>query len=850
MNLRTITHLLRTDLYRLRWLVILTLFLLLVDFMLVLLEGTWFGDRFPGGGAHNYPQRVSRFDPILVVGVAAAFLAGAAGWNGWAWSRTRPVRAREAVSAKVLFLLLFLILPQMLMVFTAHVCCHLTPAQAVRTTLAAASVFVPMWVTMLALGRLAGSSLAFSGGLALIALLGGIGMLFDKKMETLFLTFLGPWGRYPGPHSWYLLGASAGALLLLVKLAGNRWSVPVRLTVAAAIITGLGWHWRTLDFFSITSGMEDLNEVSRPQQEAVQPLPSYAAYIATETSTSGQHAINIYGSFRSAALPPGVFAFWQPCGAARLRHNGNVVAEAPSRQGTGGRPHLSWFYPPANSAVAAEALAAVLPPGARLDEGPMLGFSIAPSLLGQFKPVKGAQFDAIPAELEIDLAASLFRYETLVDTPFEKEAHATFGDVHLQVRPWPARKGVLEVSAQCPATGVSADPLTVSWRLSPLSVWRVFLLQPSTGLLIRGELGPGEYEPILGGAGLHRQQYYFQNVHGFNTELDTIEPGARVIILAPKLLGLVIRKFTTPPLFLYFPGVDRTPYFSEKDSAKPAPPLPIFPYGDPRRPDPAKATRAEFGQWLALNRNHRQSVLTTREFRRWMPNHLDTILRLGHSDFHEHEAAMDAVTAGLADSEKARVIAKLPESPGLVSVIHQRGWEKEAREELLTLFRSGTPMGLSGLLSVARLEEPETYDRLLGLLEADCNGGLYDALGHLPGIEPRLTETVRRIFDRSQRQYVKDDLTGKYRNLLRIPLRHGMPEALAEFLTDFRKYYARLKPEQIAHSFVPSYLKALITPPGRDQANKETCEFLGSIKAEDCRFDPLTRRWITPGALP
>ena len=138
--MRTITHLLRTDLYRLRWLVILTLFLLLVDFMLVLLEGTWFGDRFPGGGAHNYPQRVSRFDPILVVGVAAAFLAGAAGWNGWAWSRTRPVRAREAVSAKVLFLLLFLILPQILMVFTAHVSCHLTPAQAVRTTLAAAGV--------------------------------------------------------------------------------------------------------------------------------------------------------------------------------------------------------------------------------------------------------------------------------------------------------------------------------------------------------------------------------------------------------------------------------------------------------------------------------------------------------------------------------------------------------------------------------------------------------------------------------------------------------------------------------------------------------------------------------------
>ena len=171
MNLRTVLHLLRTDVRRMRLLISVTLALLTLNFALTLSANEW---RAPAQRSSSMDNSWSLYGnslrnvtegSMLGAGVFAACLAGAAGWQGLAWSRTRPVRRREAAAAKVALLGGFLIGPQIIMVFTVLLRHGIPLREALLGTAAAAGVFVPLWIMLAALGRLAGSGAAFLAGL-------------------------------------------------------------------------------------------------------------------------------------------------------------------------------------------------------------------------------------------------------------------------------------------------------------------------------------------------------------------------------------------------------------------------------------------------------------------------------------------------------------------------------------------------------------------------------------------------------------------------------------------------------------------------------------------------------------
>ena len=163
---------------------------------------------------------------------------------------------------------------------------------------------------------------------------------------------------------------------------------------------------------------------------------------------------------------------------------------------------------------------------------------------------------------------------------------------------------------------------------------------------------------------------------------------------------------------------------------------------------------------------------------------------------------------------------------------------------------------MSGLQSVASLEEPETYDRLLSMLESGGKMELYEAIRRLPGIEPRLTESVRRYFARitvhGREPAEKPEYHNPHGGRLALPLRHGLPEALNDALAVFRWENPVRKG---THSFATDIqseflLRFLIAPSNIEGRSRAACDFLAALKPEDCRFDLLTRRWITPGANP
>lgn len=865
MNLRTVFHLFRTDVRRLRWLILITWFLFAVDFAICLSASGWRapGTRSSSSGDAEQHYRESAPKLWRVGGFTAMLVAGAAGWQGLAWSRTRPVRRREAAAAKTGFVLTFLILPQMAMVATVLLYNGIPWRESLLGMLAAAGVFAPLWCMMMALGRLAGSGAAFFMGLVFIAGGAGIAGLFDERMLFNFWMALGdPWGQYAGPHSWYFLGTCAAALLLLLPLIARRWKTPARLLTAAGVVVGSGYYWRYTDWFHVSGDYFEMAAQDSAVFDKVTPVPPVTRLDGSEPMDRGKRVISVSGMFGTEGLPPDVFAWWQPSGEALLRSEGKVIARAKSRFIKEGRPQIQSLFPPQQTPMNEAAVLAALPREGRLVKDQMQGihfsFEKSPQELGLFVPEDpGIGFSGRQVSLEADMTGILYRYEVVADVPLAEESIVRRGAVHMQVRlaaetvpprdplgqPGYLQSVRADIGVQCPALGVSDDVLTLTWMMPPVHAWRVFLYTPATGWLVEGRNIFSASSPLLGGGGTHRRIYGFEGVPRVLREEDASR--ARFIILQPKLLGFSTKRVVTPPapLKMHDPGSGDYPMLTQRRWA-------------PGNSDPATATREEFGLWLREHLLFDGHESFTEALVRWMPRWPDVILNIRPwtTDYEFEWCA--AATRALPDSRREEVFRRLPNAPWLTWVIHRRGWEHDGKEELLKLFYSGHTMNMAGLLSVASLEDPATYDRLLAFMEEDGKVELYEVLRRLPGIEPRLTETVQRYFARITvhgREPVEvpthaDSLAWK----LGVPLLHGMPEALRDLLAIFRGEapVRNGKHSSTASSRSGYILDHLIRPPGLKPASEEAYWFLRDLKAEDCRFDPLTRRWITPGANP
>lgn len=855
MNPRNVMHLLRTDVRRLRWLLAVTLLLFTVDFILCLYASGW---RVAGARGMVSDEGYRSTPPQVWGGgvIPALLLAGAVGWQGLAWSRTRPVRRSEAAAAKVGFIVFFLILPQAVMVMTAHLWHGIPLRDALTGMLAAAGVFIPLWCIAGALGRLAGSGAAFFTGLLFIGVVAGIAALFDERMIVQFWMPLGDlWGRYAGPHSWCYLGTCAAGLLLLVPLISRRWKTASRLAATAFVMTGSAYYWRLTDWFQVDDSALDVASVEPELMNKITPVPPPKGFSATESRENGMRGISVNGSFATAGLPPGVFAWWQPSGEAMLRSGGQVIARARNRQVRAGRPQISSLFPPRETKTDSDAVLAALPPDSRLvkEREPsgiqFATFSGAPSSLGVFEPVEPSVWlSEREVSLEADLTALLYRYEVVADAPAAREFSAQrgamqmlvrFGDVSFTGDPMGVsahRRSVqADIVVRCPAPGISSSPLTVNWRISPFSAWRVFLYNPADGLAAEGRPVYQVSSPLLGGAGAHRAVYGFENS---GMPVSGVGSDARVIILEPKFLGGVNRRIVTPPAVLRTTDWAANDYYDLTQRTPDAGPI-----------RPETATREEFAAWLRTRIYEGFQTAVEGELAPWVRTWPDVILNITPLDRTSEPEWCRAVARALPDARREDVIRRLPKAPWFAWVVQRRGWEKEARKELLELCRSGLELNKAALLSIASLEEPETYDMLLGYLEANGESDLYGVLHRLPGIEPKLTASVRRYFAGvtiNGREPGGNPEASQFRiRRFGMPIRHGIREALSDALALYRWEHAWMAIRSEANA--ANVMMYLLAPPHLQPGTKETCDFLARLKAEDCRFDPVTRRWITPG---
>ena len=481
-------------------------------------------------------------------------------------------------------------------------------------------------------------------------------------------------------------------------------------------------------------------------------MPTKPRFDATENLTGERRAISLSGEFEASGLPKGIFAWWQPSGKARLIQDGATVATAQDRAVRGGRPQLSTLFPPANTPHDRDSLLAALPEGTKLprpDNLFMMDRDRSPNELGTFTAVTpGQELASGDLSLEIDLTARVYQYETLLNAPLNEMTAVTTGPSRIVMRPALGARQGMDIAVACPALGVSTNPFTANWNIHPFRAWRVYLWLPAANIALPGTSVSQRHGPLLAGGSAHREVFEFQGLRNRDANYDTT--GARVIILNPKHLGLKTKQVTVPAK-LKIPqngAADFNGFLFQLQ--KPEQPMPA-------RPDPATASTDEFAPWLTWVLGDRSASYepTTAELACWVPNQLPTLMSTPTPNFVNSgpfisvaAPPMLAIEKALPNSRRFELIKRLPSDPRLARIVYLRGWQNDARQELLALSERGADMDFEGWLAVASLREPKTYARLLHQLEASSNVPFYEALRTLPGIESQLDAAVKRYYAR------------------------------------------------------------------------------------------------------
>lgn len=885
MNPSTVRHLFVAEALRLRWLILIALCLLVADASQAWSKAVW---DFPGG-MNLWSPDLPNENPLPqfrwggLFGPAAALLAAMVGWQGTTVMDVRPVRLRELAAAKLLSLTLFLILPQALAILLVLMHQGISPGAAFGGMVAAAGAFVPRWIILAVYGRLAGSFWRF--GAALVISWSALALYFVVHRSLGFsedaaraLDLMGQsndgWGSYPAPAVWGLLWLLVVELLLLQFLIGRRWGAASRCAAAAVVILGTSVGFRYVDWkpaLAETKAVAADGEVSALNPDIlsrIQPVRPSDMEIENIWSPKKEPEGSLkvlQGEIGTSGLPDGWHCVWLPSGKSTL-------VEDSGRTGRKKAWSLRWQVLPEHvdigiqqspdrekeiaEALASRGIQTWKAPSSFIQPG-----QPSKQRLGEFRFDEGVPPPSqMPTEKqgswEADLTGVLYRWEMLADLPLEKESRTALGEGWVFARNLPNPKGtqpLVDLAYRMPLPLVVDDPLLLSSWAGAMHGWQVFLFLPSSGELIPSSGNPGMGSgPLLAGAWDSRMIFSFQLPSPVNirslTESERAE--ARVIIMKPRIAACLERHLPAEPVVLSLlkQAAGRQSEFGLTIGPR-IEPRHFFEYARPRRPDPSTATDAEVGKWMQLCLG--MDVMDdwqAAEMSVWVPGHLELLLKICDLASRGQRVCCEAVSRVVPESRKAEIIAKLDDFPWLVGVIRRRGWIGDAREPLMRLFASGKLSGLGQSGCVAEFEDPATYGRLLADLERNGSAQFYENLHRLPGIEPALTATVKRYFERvtihgRPPAGEADDNSRQLLDNLKMPLRHGLPEALDDALI-LIKWLGDSRLRSTQRLWLASVLQV---PPevGEDLigGRGKVSAFFLSLKPEDLHWDAFTRRW-------
>jgi len=760
-----------------------------------------------------------------LIAIATLLLSAAIGMHGIHWQAVSPLRPWKRVAAKLLSLLAFIVVPQVLLgalVLQLHafspgviLAASLGTAGSLLLLHAASALFAchcaSRWVWLAAVTSLVAAMLVLTP-------------MFSLGQDLLH-PFIDPWAMHRGPRYWLLGTLAVLALIVLPKALRTRpGSV---LAAAAAVLSIL--------VAAITS--------RRAPHVAVFPAPAASTHpaLAAIAPEIVPRSLRIDGGFfgnrpagsvrvdaslqTAGTLPPGEFIVWSSLSPASTLE---------SRFWTRDFPNFA-------SATDRAALEAVLPAPLMRDE-----WSTSQNNVSQMFPGRHAG-DGSPLKLHV--SGHLFRYEVLADLPVGDRNYATSdGDIRIYTRFLALKDArfLLDAVVQSPALGIGRDARMLTWNPHAIGSYRFVLHLPQNQLCIPLVAQVDQAAPIPGGAAWARQILKPRDearLRKFRWE------SARLIILKHHDLGHIERELSIDPTSDEAGSSDSDWILSRNYGLRFDAYLKNH---RPNRPDPATCSEAEFARYLRIISSTFFDDLATRDLAEYAPRF--SHLLISHS---KQRSAAQALAIGIPESSRGELLRSVREDPThfwrLGPVLLERGWNDEVRDLLATSLQRQPPGDCNGsghlfaiAGAVARLEDPSTFPQLLSFLESSRSFDFYRTLRELPAIDKPLDETIAKMSARlSPAAELASLRPGRIYGVFdafKVPVAHGNPVALAKLLELWR-----LLPEKIPFfSEVDTFTNFFEPQPPIPDSLDAWRAFIDGKSAKDFTHDPLTGRWLAP----
>ena len=232
----------------------------------------------------------------------------------------------------------------------------------------------------------------------------------------------------------------------------------------------------------------------------------------------------------------------------------------------------------------------------------------------------------------------------------------------------------------------------------------------------------------------------------------------------------------------------------------------------------------------------------------FVPRHLEMILQRPGGVHPPSSPEGKAIALACPEARRDEVIGALsrrnayPQGNWIPDVILRRGWVKAATPQIREMAAKGQigDNPYSQVMAMA-LEDPKTYP---AILDQRLWFEVYEQVRRLPGIEPALTESLVKHYQKdSSDRKKKHDAREKMTYCLPAAA-HGLPQAFSELLL---AWGTASESDRQVYS---EYFSKVVLVPGATKDWRVLVSALDGKEAGDFRYDSLAHLWIPISATP
>lgn len=779
MNLRIVFHLLASDFRRFKW----------------LLSGLWACVIFSvlPWLFFEPDSEVMLEDKVPLLDWIGSWLglcyAAALGLGYREWGLVKPVRKRELVAARVCSLVLWILVPEGLLVGINLLVHGLGAEVALREALGYGFTVGLVLATVAAFASWCASwKLLLAGAAAAAALHGFCGMMPGLAPLPLGRFHHHLWSTPPLADLWPL-AASAVLLGGLRPGWGGRCTERFRVAVAVVIgvlplvLAGFASDWRAVAPMPPTTGAAAaIRAVIRPGSAGMQSSSDWMYHSSESRMPNYNYAMDEMAGSRVGAIidmegcPDGWFVRWSPGGRGGLSRDGRLIAsqvpELPNPHESSRQIGEDPLENLATDELAAirECLPGKTPPLPQPSDYPREGNrerNREMRYLGLFAP-EGPEvaWDEGPLALDCSLTGTAYRYERVIDVPLgETPVEVRVGQSIYQVKRHGTDpdEGWVELTVKRP--GTKAPAAAGGTNMPPI---RAFLHVPGENAnLLLDEVSRHE-GPLLVGATWESRRFghwwlacrnpwlkasggkgysaeMLQAIHRLNRLSAARE--VRFILLEPRPMALLPDLHASAEVWQRGTSEQRSDYglfFREPMNEW------IFIRDHlPKRPNPRTCTDEEFFRWLRVIGRLDNRELADRELACYgqrfggvlagLPDPGDPMSEDGNPSLVQN-VIPDAALAGVLQRVDA-----VGHPASLASALICRGRWAEIAPAVRRRIQRGEMF--FNFEYAMLLEDPTLYDHLIDEFINDPSRIPYDGIRLLPGIGDRVDLAIDRAVD-------------------------------------------------------------------------------------------------------